>query len=123
MIVQEPFAGTVTLDIGNGATEGAAPATIAEGIAVVQVPRPAPMKFWLTLLIARLAGKVAVNVPAVSVTGFGLVMVKTIVDTPFTAITDGTKLFAIVGGPRTARKAVEDAPAVGVCVLVAPLVV
>src|SRR4051812_37712569 len=102
MIVQEPFAGTVTLDIGNGATEGGEPATIAEGIAVVHVPRPAPMKFWLTLLIARLAGKVSVKVPAVSGTGFGFVMVKTIVETPFSAIAEGTKLFAIVGGPRTA---------------------
>src|SRR3954465_5123232 len=112
MIVHEPFAGTVTFDIGNGFVAGAAPATIAEGIAVVHVPRPAPMKFWLTLLIARLAGKGSVKVPAGSGTGLGFVTVKTIVETPFSAITEGTKLFAIVGGPRTARNAVAAAPAV-----------
>jgi hypothetical protein len=74
-------------------------------------------------LIAMFAS-VSVKLAPVKALAFGFVNVKVIVEVPPLWIVPVPNAFAIVGAPRTVRFAVFDVvPAVGVCVVVTPLVV
>ena len=107
-------------------TLAVAVAPAALGMAPVQVPRPAPMKFWaaVTVVIAPGdVGKVSLKLTAETVVPFGLVRVKVMVEVPPAAIEDGENASEMATYPRTVRFALgEGAPAMGVCALVAPLV-
>jgi hypothetical protein len=94
----------------------------ALGIVPVQVPRPAPMKFWAMARVRMFAGKASVKRMSVSATAFGFVRVNVIVELGAPAVTAiGRNVLARIGERTTFRKPVAVV-AVGVWVLVTALV-